>query len=67
VLRFQRHPWRCVHAYFSIEKFAALLLAIGILSSLSLIQAQDKPNSSKALKIGFLMDSLKVERWQTDL
>ena len=29
--------------------------------------AQDKPASSKDLKIGFLMDSLKVERWQTDL
>jgi ABC-type xylose transport system substrate-binding protein len=31
------------------------------------VQAQDKPASSGALKIGFLMDSLKVERWQTDL
>src|SRR5207249_3487985 len=29
--------------------------------------AQDKPASSKDLKIGFLMDSLKIERWQTDL
>src|ERR1041385_6287909 len=29
--------------------------------------AQDKPSPSKDLKIGFLMDSLKVERWQTDL
>src|SRR5258708_7554059 len=30
-------------------------------------QAQDKKVSSGTLKIGFLMDSLKVERWQTDL
>src|SRR5258708_27036669 len=30
-------------------------------------QAQDKKVSSRTLKIGFLMDSLKVERWQTDL
>jgi D-xylose transport system substrate-binding protein len=29
--------------------------------------AQDKSASSKNLKIGFLMDSLKVERWQSDL
>src|SRR5436189_4465516 len=30
-------------------------------------QAQDKKVPSGTLKIGFLMDSLKVERWQTDL
>jgi D-xylose transport system substrate-binding protein len=30
-------------------------------------QSQDKPVLSEKLKIGFLMDSLKVERWQTDL
>lgn len=30
-------------------------------------QAQDKPAPAQNLKIGFLMDSLKVERWQTDL
>ena len=29
--------------------------------------AQEKQTSSKTLKIGFLMDSLKIERWQTDL
>lgn len=30
-------------------------------------QAQDQQASSGSLKIGFLMDSLKIERWQTDL
>jgi len=44
-----------------------LLLAIAILLSFSVLQAQDKPASSGTLKIGFLMDSLKIERWQTDL
>jgi D-xylose transport system substrate-binding protein len=33
----------------------------------SALQAQDKQVSSGSIKIGFLMDSLKVERWQTDL
>jgi D-xylose transport system substrate-binding protein len=31
------------------------------------LQAQDKPASPAIIKIGFLMDSLKIERWQTDL
>jgi D-xylose transport system substrate-binding protein len=33
----------------------------------SSLWAQGKTASSNKLKIGFLMDSLKVERWQTDL
>ena len=33
----------------------------------SSLWAQDKAASSSNLRIGFLMDSLKVERWQTDL
>ena len=32
-----------------------------------LLHALEKTSSPKVLKIGFLMDSLKVERWQTDL
>jgi D-xylose transport system substrate-binding protein len=40
---------------------AALFLLYGPL------QAQGNPPSSGTLKIGYLMDSLKVERWQTDL
>jgi len=42
-------------------------LAVAILFSFSVLQAQEKQALSGALKIGFLMDSLKIERWQTDL
>ena len=41
-------------------------LAALLCSALELRAQNDKPAPS-ALKIGFLMDSLKVERWQTDL
>lgn len=44
-----------------------LLLAVGILFPFFHFQGQGKQTSSRTLKIGFLMDSLKVERWQTDL
>jgi D-xylose transport system substrate-binding protein len=43
------------------------ILTAGLLISIPVCQAQDKQASPGALKIGFLMDSLKVERWQTDL
>ena len=43
------------------------ILIPGLLLSISALRAQDKPAPSQNLKIGFLMDSLKVERWQTDL
>jgi D-xylose transport system substrate-binding protein len=52
---------------FRLKSLRPFLLAIAILFPLSILPAQDKPDSPKALKIGFLMDSLKVERWQTDL
>jgi len=42
-------------------------LAVVILFSFSVLQAQEKQASSGTLKIGFLMDSLKIERWETDL
>lgn len=42
-------------------------LAVAILFSFSVLQAQEKQASSGTLKIGFLMDSLKIERWETDL
>jgi D-xylose transport system substrate-binding protein len=42
-------------------------LAVAILFSFSVLQAQEKQASSGTLKVGFLMDSLKIERWQTDL
>ncbi len=44
-----------------------ILLAAVLLFSTIHLQAQEKPASPGTLKIGFLMDSLKVERWQTDL
>src|SRR6267378_5326035 len=44
-----------------------VILAAFLLFSTPNSQAQDKKVSSGTLKIGFLMDSLKVERWQTDL
>jgi D-xylose transport system substrate-binding protein len=44
-----------------------VVLASVLLFSSSHLQAQEKQASSGSLKIGFLMDSLKVERWQTDL
>ena len=52
---------------FRLKGLQLFLLAAAILSSFSVLQAQDKRASSGTLKIGFLMDSLKVERWQTDL
>jgi D-xylose transport system substrate-binding protein len=45
-----------------------LFLSAAILSLCFLpLGAQEKPAPSGKLKIGFLMDSLKIERWQTDL
>jgi D-xylose transport system substrate-binding protein len=45
----------------------AVILAAAFLFTTLNWQAQEKQASSGTLKIGFLMDSLKVERWQTDL
>jgi D-xylose transport system substrate-binding protein len=44
-----------------------VILAAFLLFSTPYLQAQDKPASPAIIKIGFLMDSLKIERWQTDL
>jgi len=44
-----------------------LILAALLHFSSPHLRAQDKPAPSGVVKIGFLMDSLKVERWQTDL
>jgi len=44
-----------------------ILLAAVLLFSTIHLQAQEKQTSPGTVKIGFLMDSLKVERWQTDL
>ena len=52
---------------FRMQGLRPVLLAVIFLFSLSVLQAQDKPAFPGSLKIGFLMDSLKIERWQTDL
>ena len=44
-----------------------ILLAAVLLFSTIHLQAQEEQTAPGTLKIGFLMDSLKVERWQTDL
>ena len=49
------------------NNFRVLLPAAMLLLCLLPLRAQEKPGSSGKLKIGFLMDSLKIERWQTDL
>ena len=49
-----------------MRRFSRALLLVGLLTSLFVpsIQAQ---SAAGAIKIGFLLDSLKVERWQTDV
>jgi D-xylose transport system substrate-binding protein len=52
---------------FRLKGLPRLLLVVAILFPCLHLQGQGKQTSSRTLKIGFLMDSLKVERWQTDL
>ena len=52
---------------FRLKGLPRFLLAVAFLFPFSHLHAQGKQASSSTLKIGFLMDSLKVERWQTDL
>ena len=52
---------------FGLKGLSRLLLAVAVLFPFSYLYAQGKQPLSGPLKIGFLMDSLKVERWQTDL
>ena len=49
---------------FRLKGLKYFILAVAILFLCSHLQAQ---TSSGTLKIGFLVDSLKVERWQTDV
>ena len=44
-----------------------LTLAILLVFPLSFLSAQPKSAPAGSVKIGFLVDSLKIERWQTDL
>jgi D-xylose transport system substrate-binding protein len=50
-----------------LSKFRVVLSAAILLLCFLPLGAQEKAASSGNLKIGFLMDSLKIERWQTDL
>jgi D-xylose transport system substrate-binding protein len=52
---------------FQLVRLRPIVLALVLSFSFPALQAQDKQVPSGTLKIGFLMDSLKVERWQTDL
>jgi len=52
---------------FSSRRLQPLFFAVVLIFSAGTLRAQDKPSQPGTLKIGFLMDSLKVERWQTDL
>jgi len=52
---------------FRLKGLPPFSMAVALLFSFSALQAQNKQASSGTVKIGFLMDSLKVERWQTDL
>jgi D-xylose transport system substrate-binding protein len=50
------------------RRLSFTLLALVVLASCIVgPQAKQKSGENPPLKIGFLMDSLKVERWQTDL
>ena len=49
------------------KTFLCARWAFLLLLAASALHAQNKPARSGDLKIGFLMDSLKIERWQTDL
>src|SRR5205809_3794734 len=52
---------------FRLKGLRPISVAVALLFSFSALPAQNKQASSGTVKIGFLMDSLKVERWQTDL
>src|SRR6267143_4832186 len=67
VLSFLQRLWGASMLSFRLKSLRSILLAVAIIFSLSLLQTQEKQASPGTLKIGFLMDSLKVERWQTDL
>jgi D-xylose transport system substrate-binding protein len=53
--------------FFLGRRLKLLLFAVMFIFSANALRAQDKPSPSAAVKIGFLMDTLKIERWQTDL
>lgn len=52
---------------FPRRKLFSLFLLVLLLIPFHPLRAQEKPAPPETLKIGFLMDTLKIERWQTDL
>ena len=54
---------------FSLSKrlFHLVFVASLLFPSIGRAQSKEKPRPDAPLKIGLLLDSLKVERWQTDL
>ena len=67
VLRF--NPYGGAKFMMSLARRVVLSLSMTALLALPLwlAQGQTNPAQNSPLKIGYLMDSLKVERWQTDL
>jgi D-xylose transport system substrate-binding protein len=55
--------------FFSWRRRQALFFEAAIILAIcsGTLLSQDHPTQAPVLKIGFLMDSLKIERWQTDL
>lgn len=52
---------------FTSRRLHPLFFAVALIFSAVALHGQDKPPQAATLKIGFLMDTLKIERWQTDL
>jgi len=50
----------------SRRRLGLAMLGALVLFSTSFARAQEQQAASGTLKIGFLMDSLKIERWQTE-
>jgi D-xylose transport system substrate-binding protein len=55
--------------FFSWNRRQVMVLGVTMVLALcsGTLLSQDHPAQAPTLKIGFLMDSLKIERWQTDL
>jgi len=49
------------------RRLRCFFFLVVLFCALPIFYAQGKPAPAEPLKIGFLMDSLKIERWQTDL
>lgn len=54
----------CVRCW---RAFPTILTAVVAVATFSFAQTKNKAEGSRPVKIGFSIDSLKVERWQTDL